>query len=339
MIDLSRNRYLDPIAHKWLEWVKTVLTEKHTKGYLPSLKDEKKDRTQVQINFASYEDKLKYQCRKKVFEYAKTKAEQKYCLELLNILWKNVDSIILATPVQMESLMKRLYRRMPLALNFVGVLADILVSYYEIVSKKCAGELVEELGVKTCPYCNRQFIYSFKGVRKERPELDHFLPKQDNPLFCLSFYNLVPVCHSCNHEKLEDRLQVNPYVKGFQSPFMITDKNGVKLSKSKIYHLTEKEIRLRFENPTPEEDVNIRTLGLVDVYNKHKDYVKELIDKSMAYDAHARKALVESFQGAGVNPRQVYDFVWGRHLMDAEYEDRPLSKLTKDILEQLEIRR
>ena len=67
--------------------------------------------------------------------------------------------------------------------------------------------------------------------------------------------------------------------------------------------------------------------------------MKALIDKAMAYDAHARKALVESFQGAGYHPRQVYDFVWGRHLMDAEYEDRPLSKLTKDVLEQLGIRR
>jgi hypothetical protein len=59
----------------------------------------------------------------------------------------------------------------------------------------------------------------------------------------------------------------------------------------------------------------------------------------MEYDAHARQALVRSFQGAGYHPRQVYDFVWGKHLIDAEYEDRPLSKLTKDILEQLDIYR
>ena len=41
----------------------------------------------------------------------------------------------------------------------------------------------------------------------------------------------------------------------------------------------------------------------------------------MAYDKHARKVLTTSFQGAGYHPRQVYDFVWGRHLMDAQYED------------------
>ena len=67
--------------------------------------------------------------------------------------------------------------------------------------------------------------------------------------------------------------------------------------------------------------------------------MKELIDKSMAYDTYAQKALVNAFQGAGHHPRQVFDFVWGRHLADTEYEDRPLSKLTKDVLEQLNIRR
>lgn len=59
----------------------------------------------------------------------------------------------------------------------------------------------------------------------------------------------------------------------------------------------------------------------------------------MAYDEYAKKALVESFQGAGYHPRQVHDFIWGRHLMEAEYEDRPLSKLTKDILTLLDIHR
>ena len=68
-------------------------------------------------------------------------------------------------------------------------------------------------------------------------------------------------------------------------------------------------------------------------------YIISILIISMAYDANARKALVESFQGTGYHPRQVYDFVWGRHLMEAEYEDRPLSKLTKDILDLLDIRR
>ena len=40
-----------------------------------------------------------------------------------------------------------------------------------------------------------------------------------------------------------------------------------------------------------------------------------------------------------VNGYQPFSAIWGRHLMDAEYEDRPLSKLTKDILDLLDIKR
>jgi len=48
---------------------------------------------------------------------------------------------------------------------------------------------------------------------------------------------------------------------------------------------------------------------------------------------------VGAFQGTARLPQNVYDFVWGKYLEEAEYEDRPLSKLTKEILEQMGIKR
>lgn len=112
------------------------------------------------------------------------------------------------------------------------------------VSKKYGRDLVDKLNIKTCPYCNRQFIYTFNGRAPERPELDHFYPKADYPLFCLSFYNLIPACHSCNHVKSEEEIGINPYYRAFKRKFVITDKSGNILTKSQIYKLTEKEIRL-----------------------------------------------------------------------------------------------
>lgn len=223
--------------------------------------------------------------------------------------------------------------------RLLEALSPVFDAYYDLVSNKLGKDLVEKLNIKTCPYCNRQFIYTFKGKAIERPELDHFFPKSLFPLFCLSFYNLIPACHSCNHVKSEELIGVNPYQRPFNRRFVITDKNGNKLTKSKIYKLTEKEIRIALDGHNPDEERNESVLGLNDVYNKHKDYVKELVDKSMAYDKNAREVLVTSFQAAGFHPRQVYDFVWGKHLMDAQYEDRPLSKLTKDILDLLDIKR
>ena len=140
--------------------------------------------------------------------------------------------------------------------------------------------------------------------------------------------------------KLEDPIGVNPYNRPFQRKFIITDIDGNPLSKSEIYNLNEGDgFKLEFDGTDAEEDMNVRVLGIENVYNKHTDYVRELIDKSMAYDNYARQALVTTYEGAGLHPQQVFDFVWGRHLADTEYEDRPLSKLTKDVLDLLDIRK
>ena len=44
-----------------------------------------------------------------------------------------------------------------------------------------------------CPYCNSGEVY----------ELDHFLPKGKFPEYNVIPINLVPICHPCNHIKLE----------------------------------------------------------------------------------------------------------------------------------------
>jgi len=297
------------------------------------------------VYFNSYKNKLKFQCLAKVSDYTTDTRLRRACLAQLQYWWQHFDDIILASPTSMDSQIRKWKKRKDGKYRLLEALKPILTWYYEAVSDAIGQELVEALDIKTCPYCNRQFIYTFKGKmpnmndRTERPELDHFYPKNTYPLFCLSFYNLIPACHSCNHVKSESLIGVNPYSRAFRSKLIVTDSAGNKVSRSKMYKLTMKEIGLKFDSVDADEQKNVEMLGLEDAYSKHGDYVKELIDKSMAYDAHARQALVASFQGAGYHPRQVYDFVWGRHLMDAEYEDRPLSKLTKDMLDLLGIRR
>jgi 5-methylcytosine-specific restriction endonuclease McrA len=44
-----------------------------------------------------------------------------------------------------------------------------------------------------CPYCSDGEVY----------ELDHFLPKAASPEFNVLPINLIPICHPCNHIKLE----------------------------------------------------------------------------------------------------------------------------------------
>lgn len=69
-----------------------------------------------------------------------------------------------------------------------------------------AGRFIKALGVKYCPYCNADSVYSsfFWGEDEEagdwsiQSELDHFMPKNRYPFLAISLYNLVPSCRRCN---------------------------------------------------------------------------------------------------------------------------------------------
>lgn len=159
-------------------------------------------------------------------------------------------------------------------------------------------------------------------------------------MLALSFYNLVPSCPICNHGKATENIGVNPYFDGFKSKFVICDKrsktplniNKIKLAKS------DDDFSIEFDNPSVAEQDNIKGLGLDVLYNEHKDYVMDLIEKSTCYGSmEQNQAIVDSFQGVFRSSQEVYDFVWGKYLDEDSFEYRPLAKLTRDILEQLGI--
>ena len=67
-----------------------------------------------------------------------------------------------------------------------------------------AYKFIQELGVKICPYCNRNNIdYSEVGTQVSKSPFDHFYPKSVYPYLSCSLFNLVPCCHTCNSEKHE----------------------------------------------------------------------------------------------------------------------------------------
>ena len=80
----------------------------------------------------------------------------------------------------------------------------------------------KKLNIRTCPYCNRNYTFTYlKENGKARPEYDHFYGRANCPLLAVSFFNLVPSCHDCNHTKLTKPLGINPYFEGFTSKFKV----------------------------------------------------------------------------------------------------------------------
>lgn len=202
--------------------------------------------------------------------------------------------------------------------------------------------LMEELNINTCHYCNRNYTFTIEkdppivGNKVIKPQFDHFYPKSKYPYLALSFYNLIPSCPTCNFVKNQAEIGMNPYQKGFDDDGC---KFGLKINgfaKSDCKSWLDYEIK--FKSTNREIEKNIDVFGLKELYNEHKDYVDEIIDKSKAYNSACYESLIRSFSGLGKTPAEIDRYIWGSYLETAEHGKRPLSKLTRDILEQFGIK-
>ena len=104
------------------------------------------------------------------------------------------------------------------------ILRDIF-NYDKIISNKETGiayEILSSLGVKVCPYCNRQYIQTAINGNKKitRADIDHFYPKTIYPMFALSIFNFIPSCGTCNKLKSSKSFTLNsnlyPYEEGVE---------------------------------------------------------------------------------------------------------------------------
>jgi hypothetical protein len=207
-----------------------------------------------------------------------------------------------------------------------------------------AYKLVENLGIKTCPYCNRSYISFVKTKKKKtRPQLDHFYPKAIYPFLACSFYNLIPSCSACNHMKSDDDSYkdekdgnlVHPYnVKDSDFTFSYTF-NNLDILKS----IDEKNIRFEDEEKIKitldtKYEKNNEYFQLETIYQNHKDIVIELILKEINYPKSYIQELIK--YGFGTE-EEIYRFIFSNYLKIDDLHKRPLSKLTRDIVEELGI--
>lgn len=92
-----------------------------------------------------------------------------------------------------------------------------IFSYEKNISRR-RGELAVNLRLITCPYCNINNLdimnTDTSGGEKNISamcQLDHVLPQVQFPLFESSFWNLVPVCSTCNNNKREHEIHFNSW--------------------------------------------------------------------------------------------------------------------------------
>lgn len=190
---------------------------------------------------------------------------------------------------------------------------------------------VQELDLRTCPYCNRNYTFVVNEENgKLRPEIDHFYPKSIYPFLAMSFYNLIPSCPICNHTKsntVKDNLE-NPYdTKGGSYRFTYMP-NSIDFSvvENKKYDFDSFEIKISGN------ESNIELFKLEELYKQHKDIVLELLIKKAYYPQSYIEELEKSF---GFSQDEIYRYLFSNYNQDDDLHKRPLSKLVRDISEEL----
>lgn len=192
--------------------------------------------------------------------------------------------------------------------------------------------------VHTCYYCNIEFINTFKqhNETKNAFTLDHVLEKATYPFLALSLYNLVPSCYTCNSKIKDSKIEFDKFSPTNQN-FDFTEKVKFKIFLQNPNLQIEKEndffVKL-IENFSNQYDAYIKSLNLDDRYEYHKYKVMDLIKKRRDYpDSRLKELSILT----GKTEEEIKQDLFGVYLHNKDLHKRPLSKLTKDILEQLEI--
>ena len=332
MIKITASDRVDAIAQEWAATLHVFLTEKlvgNNRVYviLPG-----KSRLYFPSRWRKYLYDFNLCCPSKV-----SRQQRRVAVRLLLDVFSLEANLIgrKAEVNRLKTVCEQLKINSPVVFDQIK---NICVRIYEDFTLKNAYAFLSKLNIRTCPYCNRHYTFTIEKDQKgdfcSRGEFDHFLDKSDYPLLAVSFYNLVPSCHECNHGKGVKDVKVNPYEAGFSSRFQLQDpRSGKKLNANEMLGLkTIGDFNIGFENPSAEEQKNIETLGLIQLYNEHRDYALEMIEKYTAYDYATQRGLVDAFQGLFHSQSQIDDFIWGQYMHTAANQNRPLSKLTADIL-------
>lgn len=204
-------------------------------------------------------------------------------------------------------------------------------------------QLTQSLGIKVCSYCNRQYTFSLsKGLKKiTRPELDHFLPKNEHPLLALSFFNLIPSCTICNRDckgkvsfSYTDYLspyEPNPKHELLKYDYMPTSYLGsigetdeIKVFIKNNGARLEPRLKNKLDNTSKIFEHNT-------IINEHKDIVQEIIRKRHISNDSYIQSLQKAFPGAKLSLEEAYRLAYGNFYDEKEFSKRPLAKLTKDI--------
>lgn len=223
--------------------------------------------------------------------------------------------------------------------KFKEVVEDIFLGQYNLFGKKDDTELyssskypnfqwnsyiyAQKVRIHICPYCNSEFIYTqlesniderekIGGIEIPRitirPQLDHFISKDSQPLLAISIFNLVPCCKTCNSSikhttelNLENFL--NPLHEDIYSNISFTniEKKGLDHYSNITGISTEFTLGIKKKDFNITDDLfrkaknTINIFRILERYEPYKVYIQYNISRELLYSKVYSKNLEKAF--------------------------------------------
>lgn len=214
----------------------------------------------------------------------------------------------------------------------------------------------DNINLKTCPYCNRNWIT--KTLNKDNIkfklyfDIDHFFPKGKSPWFAASFYNLIPSCTICNQRiKHSDELDSDNYLHPYKDDLDAILKFEVPANSADVFLSKTFKIQLNIVPRSPRLLTDIEFIkakntfnffNLKNLYDTHLDYVRELIQKDLIYSPAYISQLYNDYGPTSTDKifesrDDLMKMLIGNYVLPEQIHERPLAKLTRDLLEDFSI--
>lgn len=197
------------------------------------------------------------------------------------------------------------------------------------------GEIHQQMGLKTCVYCNAIPTMSNNG--EVFYQMDHYLPQSLYPFLGTCFYNLQPSCGVCNdHKKTQDcdfGLYVNSEQHKELSPFRFVPKVE---SLDGPYPICEEiQFRGKGANVTKESKAHEEMFHINNLYAGYKDEVSALY--ADAYKMNPTMIAVNAeCWGIPATKKDVLAYMSGHlSLEEKDVHEKTLTKLKQDTIKQL----
>lgn len=257
-----------------------------------------------------------------------------------NVEEENVKALVLANKKELEKFIRRFGE---FTESESKKLTDKIFRYDTFSSRKNAYDILRVEKVTVCPYCNRQYIFTLDN-NEVRPQFDHYYPKSIYPYLAVSIFNLIPSCSICNQSKSTLDTYKEPILYPFEEEFGDEVRFSIDSDDIKYLHgITDDfDIWIQMEGVDSLKVKKIEKqnerLHLAELYDKHKDYVKDIAWNHYINSEERIDEIMRRFPGMFLTKEDAISTIYMNDIRLKSLGKRPLAKLTRDIYRELEIK-